>query len=180
MKVIVFARAPRFGRVKRRLAAEIGDIAALAFYRRNLSRLIRRLRGFDVIGAVTPDGARIEHLPCIPQGRGDLGRRMANAMIRVGGPCILVGGDIPDLGARHIRQAQRALRSADAVFGPARDGGYYLVALRRPGLARWMFTNVRWSSPYALADTLRNLRHRRVALIDTLADVDRQADLKRS
>ncbi len=178
--LIVFARAPRLGRVKRRLAAEIGQAAALHFYRRTLMRLLARVvrdRRWRVVLALTPDNARLAGRPSLPQGRGDLGVRMARVLARARGPAVLVGADIPALGPAQIARAFRRLRSADAVLGPAADGGYYLVGTRRGTFARWMFGAVRWSTPHALADTLANLRLRRVALIDRLADVDTAADL---
>jgi rSAM/selenodomain-associated transferase 1 len=181
--LIVFARAPRLGRVKRRLAAEIGDVAALRFYRCTLARLLARVardRRWRTVLALTPDSGRIAGWRSAPQGRGDLGARMARALARARGPAVLVGSDIPDLGPAQIAQAFRRLRSADAVLGPALDGGYYLIGARRGTLARWMFGAVRWSSPHALADTCANLRGRRVALIERLADVDTAADLART
>jgi hypothetical protein len=180
--LIVFARAPRMGRVKRRLALTIGDLAALRFYRRTLRRLLRRVardKRWRTLGAVTPDHARLSGLRCIPQGRGDLGRRMMRALARARGPVVLVGADIPNLGPRQISAAFRALCAHDAVFGPARDGGYYLVGAKRPTLARWMFARVRWSSEHALADTHANLKHRSVALVELLDDVDDAAGLAR-
>lgn len=173
--LIVFARAPRLGRVKRRLARAIGDLAALRFYRGTLLRLVRdvgRDPRWRTIAAVTPDHARLPGLACLRQGRGDLGIRMAHAMQRARGPVVLVGADIPELGPRQIAAAFRALGAHDVVFGPARDGGYYLVGVKRPALARWLFAHVRWSTEHALADTRANLRNRRVALVDTLDDVD--------
>lgn len=178
--LIVFARAPRLGRVKRRLAAEIGDVAALRFYRRTLLRLLARVardRRWRTVLALTPDSGRIAGWVSRPQGRGDLGMRMARALARAPGPAVLVGSDIPALGPAQIACAFRRLASADAVLGPAIDGGYYLVGTRRGSLARWMFRNVRWSTPHALADTRASLRGRRVALVDPLADVDTAADL---
>ncbi len=186
--LIVFARAPRLGRVKRRLAAEVGDVAALRFYRRTLMRLLARVardRRWRTVLALTPDNGRVAgwssrapgRTSARPQGCGGLGTRMARALARARGPAVLVGSDIPALGPAQIAQAFGRLRSADAVFGPAFDGGYYLVGTRRGTLARWMFDAVRWSSPHALADTRANLRGRRVALIDRLADVDTAADL---
>ena len=178
--LIVFARAPRLGKVKRRLAAEIGDIAALRFYRRSLQRLLGRVardRRWRTVLAITPDNGRIAGWPSRPQGRGDLGARMARALMQARGPAVLVGSDIPALGAAQIAAAFRRLAGVDAVFGPATDGGYYLVGTRRGGLARWMLRSVRWSSTHALADTCANLRGRRVALVDTLTDVDTAADL---
>ncbi len=65
----------------------------------------------------------------------------------------------------------------DAVFGPAVDGGYWLVGMKRRPWLRGVFADVRWSSPHALADTLANLAGRRVLLLDRLRDVDTGADL---
>ena len=165
--LIVFARAPRLGTVKRRLAAGIGAMAALRFYRGQLGRLLRQVgqdRRWRVELAVTPDRIRWPTgLPMHPQGGGDLGARMGRALARRR-RAVLVGCDIPGLGR------------ADAVFGPAEDGGYWLVGLgpRRPPAP---FAGVRWSTDQALADTLANCRGHRVALLRRLRDVDTAADL---
>ena len=179
--LIVFARAPRLGAVKRRLAREAGDLAALRFHRAMLRSLARRLgrdRRWRTVLAVTPDRARFPSpLPRMPQGRGDLGERMTLALARDRRRAVLVGSDIPGIGADDIAAAFRALGGrADAVFGPAEDGGYWLVGLgpRRPAAP---FRGVRWSGPHALADTLANCRGRRVALLRRLRDVDGAADL---
>ena len=89
---------------------------------------------------------------------------------------VLVGCDIPGLGRADIAAAFKALGRADAVFGPAEDGGYWLVGLgpRRPPAP---FAGVRWSTEHALADTLANCRGHRVALLRRLRDVDTAADL---
>ncbi|MDE8343093.1 MAG: TIGR04282 family arsenosugar biosynthesis glycosyltransferase [Acidocella sp.] len=182
--IILFAKAPRLGQVKRRLASSIGDVAALRFYRNQLTRIIHelaRLKNFEIIIALTPRHCRLQARPLfrgITQHKGDMGQRMARcfAMFRRR-PVILIGADIPDLNAAIIRRAARALKCHDAAFGPAIDGGYYLVAMgaKRPTDP---FANVRWSSPHALADTLMNFRHRRIAMLDTLSDVDTVDDLK--
>lgn len=179
--VIIFARAPRLGTVKRRLAREIGDLPALRFYRNQLAVLLRRLgrdRRWRTVLAVTPDRAAARwpvRLPCLPQGRGDLGARMQRALSRHR-RAVLVGSDIPGVGPADIAGAFRTLGRADAVFGPAEDGGYWLVGLgpRRPERP---FASVRWSSEHALADTLANFRGRRLALLRRLRDVDTAADL---
>jgi rSAM/selenodomain-associated transferase 1 len=180
--VILFARAPRLGGVKRRLAAGIGDVAALRFHRVQVARMLREMRGFAAVLAITPDRARFAPAPRIPvigQGQGDLGARMTRAFARYRRrPVILVGADIPDLDARILRTAVRALRGHDAVFGPAADGGYYLVGMtaRRPSAP---FAGVRWSTEYALADTLANFwRRHRAAFLPVLADVDTPENLK--
>jgi len=176
--VIVFARAPRLGAVKRRLAREIGDRAALRFHTATLHALLRALardRRFRTLLALTPDHARLRLPPRvgrIGQGRGDLGRRMHRACARF--PCsrvAIIGSDIPDAGADDVAAAFRALGRADAVFGPAEDGGYWLVALgpRRPARP---FARVRWSGPHALADTTANFHRRPLAFLRRLSDVD--------
>nr|WP_294529354.1 TIGR04282 family arsenosugar biosynthesis glycosyltransferase [uncultured Rhodopila sp.] len=177
--VIVFARVPRLGTVKRRLARDIGDRAALRFHVATLTALLRGLlaaRRFNVVLAMTPDGARFRLPPGvrrISQGRGDLGARMARALRRYR-RAVLIGCDIPEAGAADIRAAFQALGAADAVFGPAEDGGYWLIGLgpRRPGD---LFGASRWSTEHALADTLRQFAHHRVAFIRRLADVDTAA-----
>jgi rSAM/selenodomain-associated transferase 1 len=183
--VVVFARAPRLGAVKRRLARDLGDRAALDFHRRTMVALLRRLvadRRFRTVLAVTPDRARFP-LPVrvarAGQGGGDLGTRMHRAVLRVPrGRVVIIGCDIPAARAADVRNAFRALGRADAVFGPAEDGGYWLVglALRRPARP---FGAVRWSTAYALADTLANFRGRRVAMLRTLRDVDTAQDFWR-
>ena len=178
--LILFARAPRLGTVKRRLAREAGDVAALRFHRGQVARLLRRLghdRRWRLVLAATPDRARWRAGAARqPQGRGDLGQRMARALGRHR-RAVLVGSDIPALGAADIAAAFRALGRADAVFGPSEDGGYWLVGFgpRRPERP---FAGVRWSSEHALADTLANFARHRVALLRRLRDVDTASDLR--
>lgn len=180
--VLIFARAPRLGAVKRRLAAGIGARAALRFHRNMLFSLARRLRAdrrLRPIVMITPDRARVPGLgvPRIGQGGGDLGARMARAMARFRRRRVyIVGCDIPGIGVGDILAARRALARADAVFGPTPDGGYWLVGLgpRRPARP---FADVRWSSADALGDTLANFTARRVAFIRCRRDIDTAADL---
>ena len=176
--VVVFARAPRLGAVKRRLARGIGDRAALRFHAATLDRLARGLRAdrrFATVIAVTPDRARGRFgagCPRISQGGGDLGARMDRAFRRYKRYQVaIIGCDIPDASAADALAAFAALGRADAAFGPAADGGYWLVAIgvRRPARP---FAKVRWSSAHALDDTLANFAGRRVALLRTLSDVD--------
>ncbi|WP_428486464.1 TIGR04282 family arsenosugar biosynthesis glycosyltransferase [Rhodopila sp.] len=178
--VVVFARAPRLGMVKRRLAKDIGARAALRFHVATLTALLRDLlacRRFDVVLAVTPDHARFR-LPVrvrrIDQGHGDLGCRMSRALRRYR-RVALMGCDIPDAGAADVRAAFRRLGSADAVFGPAVDGGYWLIALgpRRPAD---LFGASRWSTEHALGDTLRQFRRHQVGFIRRLPDIDTLTD----
>jgi glycosyltransferase A (GT-A) superfamily protein (DUF2064 family) len=111
----------------------------------------------------------------VPQGRGDLGQRMQRALGRYR-RVVLIGSDIPAVQTSDIAAAFRALGRAHCVFGPAEDGGYWLVGVgpRRPPR---LFAAVRWSTNHALADTLRNCAGYRVALLRRLRDVDTAADL---
>jgi hypothetical protein len=182
--VIVFARAPRLGAVKRRLARDIGARAALRFHTATLTLLVRALvaeRRFRTVVAITPHRARLSsRVKQIPQGAGNLGARMHRAFWRFPhGRVAIIGCDIPDAEPSDLRAAFRALGSADAAFGPAADGGYWLVAMspRRPARP---FAAVRWSTKHALTDTLANFAGRRVALLRTLHDVDTAADWHRT
>lgn len=167
--LIVFARPPRLGRGKRRLAAGIGAVAAWRFYRTVLAGLLRRLDRdprWVLWLAVTPDRAVNQRgWPnrhkgrMVGQGSGHLGRRMARVMAgRPPGPVVLVGSDIPDIRPNHIAEAFRLLGRHDVLFGPAGDGGYWLVGARRTAaLPAGLFEGVRWSTRHTLADTLASL-----------------------
>jgi hypothetical protein len=124
--------------------------------------------------AVTPDSAARRWpggIAVVPQGGGDLGERMRRALADCPpGPAVLVGSDIPALTAAHIAEAFALLGRHDVVFGPARDGGFWLVGCRhRPP----HFGRVRWSSRHTLADVLADLPPAlSVGFAATLDDVD--------
>lgn len=183
-------RLPRPGRVKTRLARDIGNVTAAWWMRHQTARLLRRVSGdprWRVFLAVTPDAeGRATRcwpsgLPRIAQGSGDLGARMARVFRTLPpGPAVIVGADIPELGAAHVAAAFRALGGHDAVLGPAADGGYWLVGLKRPrAQPPGLFACVRWSGEHALADTAATLPGRVAILPDILADIDVAADLAR-
>lgn len=188
--LVLFVRAPQLGAGKRRLARDIGDAAALRFERAMLGLLLRRL-GHDgrwhLRLAVTPDHARRRArlwprgVPVAVQGQGDLGARMRRALaICPPGPAVLIGSDIPALAAHHIADAFRLLGHHDLVFGPAGDGGFWLVGARRCPRLPPLFGPVRWSGRHALADVLRHLPARlSVGLAARLEDVDDGAAYRR-
>jgi len=190
-RLVIMAKMPKAGRVKRRLARDIGGTAATRFARLCLAHTLARLGvnpRWETYLAAAPDpeaGAslgsanalRIERLR---QGAGDLGQRMQRIFQRLPpGPAIIVGGDIPAIAASDIASAFRLLGNADVVLGPALDGGYWLVGMKRSPRVLSLFSGVRWSSPQALADTLKNLKGRRVAFAATLGDVDTGDDCAR-
>ncbi|WP_027257123.1 TIGR04282 family arsenosugar biosynthesis glycosyltransferase [Leisingera aquimarina] len=185
--LIIMVKEPRPGRVKTRLGRDIGVIPATWWFRHQSVRLIRRLRDlrWQIVLAVAPDRAVVSKvwpadLPRLPQGGGDLGQRMKKILQSTPGPVCLIGADIPGITRAHIARAFAALGDHDAVFGPADDGGYWLAGAKHPSrLPHDLFGNVRWSSEHALADTLKTLPGHRIALTDTLCDVDTAADLPR-
>lgn len=181
-------KEPRPGRVKTRLGREIGMVAAAWWFRHQTRRVLRNVSDprWQTILAVSPDHVGLASrawpgdLPRIPQGPGSLGDRMGRILGSLPpGPAIIIGADIPDIRRRHIARAFTALGRAEAVFGPAGDGGYWLVGFRRTGrIPVGLFDGVRWSGKYALADSARSVAGLSVAYVDTLRDVDTAADLR--
>ena len=188
--LVIFAKTPRMGTVKRRLAASLGYCRATSIYRRLLRDIVGRL-AFDprwrCTLAVTPDSDATGPwrwsvtTPRLAQGPGDLGQRMARAaMATLPGPVVIIGSDIPEIRPHHIAEAFEALRRNDIVFGPAADGGYWLVGMSERTRPAWLFRGVRWSTEHALADTMVNLRpNQPVAMLETLEDIDDVSSLAR-
>src|SRR5581483_10754991 len=188
-RVVVFARAPVPGRAKTRLVPALGAEGAAELAARLTEHSLRAAKAAR-IGPVelwcAPDASHPFFAGCArrhgaalrPQGRGDLGARMHRALA-AGTPAVLVGSDIPAMTPAYLRAAARALARADVVLGPARDGGYVLIGLRRP--QRSLFAGVSWGGPSVLERT--RLRIARAGLrtrqLPPLFDVDRPEDLKR-
>ena len=187
--LIVMVKFPAAGRVKTRLARDIGSVAAAWWFRHSVRRLLRRLSDprWQIWLSVAPDTALESsvwpaHLPRISQGQGDLGQRMTAAFEALPkGRACLIGGDIPAVTKREIAEAFAVLGSCDAVFGPATDGGFWLTGFKRSRpLPRGLFRDVRWSSAHALADSLATLSGQSHALVAELSDVDTARDLPKA
>jgi hypothetical protein len=184
--LLIFARRPTIGVGKRRLAAAIGDVEALRFQRGAIDGLLLSLAGdprWRTTVAVSPDrpvGWLRGRAAATPQGAGDLGRKLVRVSQRFPvGRLVIIGSDTPTVKRADIAAAFDALRSHDAVLGPARDGGYWLIGLRRSARGPLPFDGIRWSSPDTLADTLARLQGLRVATLRTQEDIDDEASLKR-
>jgi hypothetical protein len=141
---------------------------------------------WDVMIAVSPDREGMQSrvwphkVMRIAQGGGDLGDRMKR-MFRVAGrrPVCIIGSDIAELERAHIARAFRALGSCDIVFGPAPDGGFWLVGVKNGRLApKRLFEEVRWSSAHALSDSVASVPGPRLAYVDCLNDIDTAEDLR--
>jgi rSAM/selenodomain-associated transferase 2/rSAM/selenodomain-associated transferase 1 len=182
--IVLFAKAPRLGFVKTRLARDVGQRRALEIYRALGSRVAKRMRrtGRRVIVYFTPADAENElrdwlgdsNLEFRPQCDGDLGARMVRAFEECLSGSIsvcIVGTDVPGLVPSTLETAFDLLSGHDVVLGPAEDGGYYLVGLREPRSG--LFDGVPWST-----GSVFDVTHQRAAETDlTVAVVDRLADV---
>lgn len=182
-------KVPRAGRVKTRLGQDMGMTVSAWWFRHQVDGLLRKLRDprWRLVLAVSPDREGLAFprwprgLARLPQGRGDLGARMERIFRRLPpGPGVIIGGDIPGIDREAIADAFRALKQADAVIGPATDGGYWLIGMRQPNrFPRQALSGVRWSGPHARGDTLAALAALRTRNIRMLSDVDSASDLPR-
>lgn len=191
--VIVFARAPEPGAVKRRLIPALGAGGAARLYERMLEATVHtaaragvgpvQLWGtptieHPVFEALAKEGEVALHLQRGP----DLGARMRDALeraLRCAAGAILVGSDCPSLHADDLREAARRLQAGDdAVLGPALDGGYYLIGLARP--MPDLFCGMSWGSEEVLALTRRRLEaaDARWSELALRRDIDRPSDLE--
>lgn len=187
-RLLLMVKEPAAGRVKTRLGRDIGMTRAAWWFRHQTARLIRDL-GDDprwelrLLVSPAPHGLNSPVWPAdIPrdaQCRGDLGQRMRAGLENApGGPVLLIGGDIPGVTPAIINEAFTKLANKECVFGPAQDGGFWLVGMRRlRPLPRDLFKGVRWSTTETLRDTLGTLGNASVGFTATLGDVDTAADL---
>jgi rSAM/selenodomain-associated transferase 1 len=191
--ILIFLKAPELGRVKTRLAAEIGDEAALDAYRRLVARQMAALpAGWRVEVQFTPATAEAEMTQWlgqaagrrfVPQCDGGLGEKLAfaveGAFDRGARGVFLIGGDCADLGEAEFEVAAAGLHSHDAVLGPSRDGGYYLLGLRtrRPEV----FEDIAWSTEIVADQTREKMRQAGISWLELLLlrDVDVAADWRR-
>lgn len=186
--IAVFAKPPRPGEVKTRLASLVGPVAAAMLARaffEDTWRAVGELAWARRVLASTTDDVSLfglEHVEVWLQGEGDLGARQARIAARAlaSAPFVLaIGSDSPGLPRSVFEAARAALTQHDAVLGPAEDGGYYLLGLRRtePGL----LDDLPWSAPTTFEATKERLASRgfSVATIQCWFDVDEGEDLKR-
>lgn len=193
--VAVFARPPRLGEVKTRLAAGVGDAAALDIYRKLLEQTLRQASSsglpFTLFAAAQSDElvALAHHYNgevALQQGE-DLGERMAAAfaaMHRLADSVILIGSDCPVLTSAHLLAAQQMLAQSEVVIGPAEDGGYWLIGSANAALWRdsRIFDGVRFGADQALTMTLHGLQRAGVSasMLPMLWDLDTEQDYLRA
>jgi len=192
-RILIFAKAPKPGRVKTRLIPALGPQGAAELHARLLEDSVSRLTALRLAPAelwCTPDSnqdpfpdlAHRYRLGLFRQRGADLGQRMhhaaADALLR-GDKLVLVGTDCPPLDGSYVERALQALERNDAVLGPVQDGGYVLLGLKR--VAGALFRDIPWGSDRVAEIT----RERMAALgwewaeLPLLWDVDRPEDLIR-
>ncbi|PYK99193.1 MAG: hypothetical protein DME19_09535 [Verrucomicrobia bacterium] len=187
-KLIIFVKAPRPGAVKTRLGEAIGAEASCAAYRQLVEALLRRLQRLSAVElGFSPDDAAGEIQTWLkrgwttrPQGAGNLGQRLQSAFERafVTGVkrAVIIGSDCPAVTAEDIYEAWNGLRTHDVVLGPATDGGYWLIGLRR--LQPELFHRIPWSTETVFGETMKRIRQAGldVQLLRELSDVDTAHD----
>jgi len=174
-RLAVFARAPVFGAVKRRLALSVGENAALDCYRKLLDNAVEAVMPFESEIWITGDSADLSWtrgLPVRRQGVGDLGMRMLATF--TDGVKVLVGTDIPAMSTSYIEHAYVLLEDHDVVVGPTEDGGYCLLAMHEPHES--LFKGIAWGSSSVLALTLARAENLNVGFCEMLWDVDVEED----
>ena len=190
--ILVFMKSPEKGCVKTRLAASIGEMAALQLYKCFVEDTLSMISqsGYEFNICYYPKHAErgmaewlgYNHIFWPQEGK-DLGERMANAFIRAFAKgcdkALLMGTDIPDLPVSVIDKAFDRLKNKDAVIGPALDGGYYLIGFNSDSFISKPFENIKWSTKTVFENTVKILETEKagVHILPQWRDIDRYDDL---
>ena len=185
--LFVFVRNPELGKVKTRLAAAIGNQKALDIYNFLLQHTKQVTQNLPFDKAVyysvkvrENDLWNKESYQKHQQQGADLGTRMHHAFMNSFADgyekVVIIGSDLPDLESHHILEAFQRLDSNDVVLGPAKDGGYYLLGMKR--LQANIFQNKSWGTASVREETLKNLENVAVHLLAELNDVDLLEDIE--
>ena len=186
--LIIFVRNPELGKVKTRLAAQIGAEKALQVY----EKLLEHTR---VVASGTPCAkyvfvtepltiSRWETFHQENQINATLGERMLHAFellfARGYNQVVIIGSDCPGLTSSHINAAFESLERDDVAIGPAKDGGYYLLGLKK--LYAPIFRDKKWSTSSVFEDTMASIKVLRLSchVLGMLTDVDEEEDLPQS
>lgn len=187
--LLIFVKNPVPGKVKTRLAKDVGDQRAMELYMLLLQHTREVTLGVDASRAVFytdfvdendlwPADRYLKAL----QIEGGLGEKMHNAFLRGFaqgyGPILIVGSDCAELRSHHVEEAFKALETHDFVIGPAKDGGYYLLGMNQPEES--LFLNKEWSTESVYSDTLKDIAalEKSVYALPELSDTDFVADLE--
>jgi len=183
--VIVFVKNIKLGKVKTRLAKTIGNQGAFEVYSELVKVTEKATEDLSVDKRIYFSDAAVDTIwkndyKTVQQGV-DLGERMKNAFKKGFEDgyerIVLIGSDLPDITANHINQGLEALKQNEVTFGPAEDGGYYLLGLSK--MRNFVFDNKPWSETHLLEETLSELKENGVTYttLNYLNDIDTYEDL---
>ncbi|MFN3479899.1 MAG: TIGR04282 family arsenosugar biosynthesis glycosyltransferase [Thermodesulfovibrionales bacterium] len=186
---IIF-RTPEYGKVKKRLASETGHGRALSVYKEMLFTTMEKvllLNNLDIYGfydgRFPEDIVRFKKIILIPQRGRDLGEKLYDAICylykKSYRKIVLIGADSPDLPSEYISEAFSWLDSFDLVIGPSKDGGYYLIGMKRP--LDIIFRDIPWGGPEVLKRTISNIETQGLShfLLPQWYDIDNLETLKK-
>lgn len=184
--LLIFTRNPEPGKVKKRLAASIGDEAALEIYKfllEHTSKITSDLPADKVVyysEEIEKEDIWDETYDKKPQKGEDLGERMKNAFqsgFESGyRNIIIIGSDLYDLDRNDLVEAFTALEKSDYVIGPAKDGGYYLLGMKSLNLN--VFRNKSWSTASVFKETLKDINSKNITILEKRNDIDVLEDIK--
>ena len=183
-RVVLFTRYPTPGEAKTRLIGALGADGAAALHRRLTEHTLAAVRASGLPFEIRATGAPpiaftrwLGDVPVVDQGEGDLGARLVAAGPPY--PTLFIGADAPDLTPAHLLGAAAAMTGAEAVIGPAEDGGYWLLGLTRA--ADTLFKAMPWGTDRVFAETMARMDLLGIspAVLPMLADLDRPEDLAR-
>ncbi|SNS28979.1 hypothetical protein SAMN06295967_106188 [Belliella buryatensis] len=187
--LIVFQKNPVLGKVKTRLAATVGDAKALEIYMKLLQHTYKVINQIEAIDTFIYFSEKVEsgleemfvdRVKLSVQNGADLGSRMKNAFEEIFqegyDQAAIIGTDCPEITEDLINQAFETLAYSDTVFGPARDGGYYLLGMNQ--FIPHLFEKMTWSHDRVLMDSIEklNLNRNSFTLLEMLSDIDNEAD----
>lgn len=183
--VIVFVKNIKLGKVKTRLAKTIGDVGAFEVYKELVAITEKATSNVEADKRIYFSDVIIDEkwqgFEKFVQEGADLGIRMKNAFTKGFEDgyerIVLIGSDLPDINATHISDGLKALQNTDTVFGPAVDGGYYLIGQSK--IHNCVFDNKPWSKDNLLEKTLLELDKKGITFstLETLNDIDTYEDL---
>jgi rSAM/selenodomain-associated transferase 1 len=181
-RLVVFSKSADVGAVKTRMRPALKDDECAKLHLALLKDTLAKTKGMDRVLYLSGSGylPMDPGLPVRKQVGTDLGSRMFHAFqaeLAHASKVAIIGADSPTLPAEWIDAAFRRLDQFEAVFGPAEDGGYYLIGLSK--LIPEIFESIAWGGPDVLRETLTKIGHHRVTLLQTCFDVDTPADLDR-
>lgn len=191
--LIVFVKYPKKGKVKTRLAKGIGDEKAVEFYRNCILDIVEKHKEgehkFTIFYSPKLAKGKFkkwlgDDVGYLSQGIGDLGKRMSKAFIKSFkngyDSVVLMGSDIPQLSKKDIESAFKELETKDAVIGPSKDGGYYLIGFNKDVFSEFFFEGIQWSTHEVFDKTVNKFRSRGLdyGVLSECLDIDTIVDLE--